>query len=261
MHLLFLDFLNFSFLDVLDIVLVAFLLYYVYKLLRGTVAINIFIGIALVVLIWKITQALQMELLSGILGALISGGAIALLIVFQQEIRKFLLMIGSTNFTLKRNFFKQLKFLNTEIHTTTNVEAILDTCFSMGKTKTGALIVIERTQNLDFLKSSGDKMHIEINGPIIESIFYKNSPLHDGAMLIRDNIIKATRVVLPLSKKTLPSRFGLRHRAAIGITEKTDCLCLIVSEETGKIAYIRDGDFVLYEKEDELLEMIRYDLN
>ncbi|MBL4746873.1 MAG: TIGR00159 family protein [Flavobacteriaceae bacterium] len=261
MHFLFLDFLNFSILDVLDIVLVALLLYYVYKLLRGTVAINIFIGIALVVLIWKITQALQMELLSGILGTLISGGAIALLIVFQQEIRKFLLMIGSTNFTSKRNFLKQLKFLNTEIHTTTNVEAILETCISMGQTKTGALIVIERTQSLDFLKNSGDKMHIEINGPIIESIFYKNSPLHDGAMLIRDNIIKATRVVLPLSKKTLPSRFGLRHRAAIGITEKTDCLCLIVSEETGKIAYIRDGDFVLYEQENDLVEMIRYDLN
>lgn len=256
-----LDFLDFSILDALDIVLVAVLLYYVYKLLKGTVAINIFIGIALIVLIWKTTEALQMKMLSGLLGALLSLGAIAVLIVFQPEVRKFLLMLGSTNFANKRNFLKQLKFLNTEIHTNMDVEAIVNACDAMAKTKTGALIVLERTNNLDFVKSTGDRMNAEINQPILESVFYKNSPLHDGALIIKENFIIATRIVLPLSNKSLPSRFGLRHRAAIGITEKTDALCIAVSEETGKISYINDGEFVLYKNIPELIEMIRYDLN
>ncbi|SNR46706.1 TIGR00159 family protein [Lutibacter agarilyticus] len=256
-----LDFLDFSILDALDIVLVAVLLYYVYKLLKGTVAINIFIGITLIVLIWKITEALQMKMLSGLLGTLLGLGAIAVLIVFQPEVRKFLLMLGSTNFSNRRNFLKQLKFLKTEIHTTMNVEAVVKACDAMAKTKTGALIVLERTHNLDFVKSTGDQMNAEINQPILESIFYKNSPLHDGAMIIKENFIIATRIVLPLSNKHLPSRFGLRHRAAIGITEKTDALCLVVSEETGKMSYIKDGEFVFFKNNNELIETIRYDLN
>jgi len=256
-----LDFLDFSFLDALDIILVAILLYYVYKLLKGTVAINIFIGIALVVLIWKITEALQMKMLSGLLGALISLGAIAILIVFQPEVRKFLLMIGSTNFTNKRNFLKQINFLKTEIQTTTDVESIVTACEEMASAKIGVLIVLERTQNLDFVKFTGDKMNIEINKPIIKSIFYKNSPLHDGAIIIKENFIIAARVILPLSNKKLPARFGLRHKAAIGITEKTDALCLVVSEETGKMSYIKDGEFVLFKNSNELIETIRYDLN
>ena len=170
-----LDFLDFTILDILDIVLVAVLLYYVYKLLKGTVAINIFIGIALVVLIWKITQALQMEMLSGLLGTLISLGAIAILIVFQPEVRKFLLMLGSTNFTNKRNFLKQIKFLKTEIHTNMDVESIISACESMSSTKTGMLIVLERTHNLDFVKSTGDTMNIEVNQPVLESIFFASS--------------------------------------------------------------------------------------
>jgi len=256
-----LDFLDVSFLDILDIVLVATLLYYVYKLLKGTVAINIFIGIALVVLIWKITQALQMEMLSGLLGTLISLGAIAILIVFQPEVRKFLLMLGSTNFTNKRSFLKQLTFLKTEIQTDIDLESIVLACEEMAVTKTGALIVLERNHNLDFVKTMGDKMNIEINKPILKSIFYKNSPLHDGAIIVKENFIVATRIVLPLSKKSLPARFGLRHRAAIGITETTDALCILVSEETGEISYIKDGEFVLFKNNNELIETIRYDLN
>ena len=255
-----LDFLDFSFLHILDIVLVAVLLYYIYKLLKGTVAINIFIGIALIVLVWKITQALQMEKLSGLLGALISLGAIALLIVFQPEVRKFLLMLGSTNITNKKTFLKQLTFLKSENQTEMDVESIVNTCYSLSSTKTGALIVLERTHNLDFVKSEGDKMNAEINQPILESIFYKNSPLHDGAIIIKDNFVVGTRIILPLSKKDLPSRFGLRHRAAVGITEKTDALSLVVSEQTGDISYIKDGEFVLYKNISELIEIIRYDL-
>ncbi len=255
-----LDFLDFSFLDILDVVLVAVLLYYIYKLLRGTVAINIFIGITIIFLIWKITQVLEMQMLSGILGTLIGGGVIALIIVFQQEIRKFLLMLGTTNFSSKRNFLKQLSFLKNEVNLETDVETIINACESMSKSKTGALIVFERGQSLEFVSTTGDSMNAEVNQPLLESIFFKNSPLHDGATIIRNNTIIATRVVLPLSNKELPTRFGLRHRAAVGITEKTDALCIIVSEETGKISYIKDGDFVFYENIFSLVETLKIDL-
>ena len=256
-----LDFIEFSFLDILDIVLVAILLYYVYKLLKGTVAINIVIGIAFIFLIWTITQALKMEMLSGILGYLLSGGVIALIIVFQQEIRKFLLMIGTTNYTNKKGFLNQLKFLQSEITIETETGKILKACSNMSKTKTGALIVIERTNSLDFLINNGDAMNALVNEVILESIFFKNSPLHDGATIIRDNYVVATRVVLPISDSTkIPARFGLRHKAAIGITEKTDAVCLLVSEETGEISYIKDGEFVLHESYDELNEKLKKDL-
>ena len=256
-----LDFIDFSFLDVLDIILVAVLLYYIYKLLKGTVAINIFIGIAFIFLIWKITQALKMEMLSGILGYLLSGGVIALIIVFQQEIRKFLLMIGTTNFSSKRSFLKQLKFLQSEIESENDVDTLVNSCIKLSQSKTGALIVLERTNNLDFLINSGDTMNAFLNEAILESIFYKNSPLHDGATIIRDNYIVATRVVLPLSDERIPARFGLRHKAAIGVTEKTDALCLLVSEETGEISYIKDGAFELYTDYSELKEKLKTDVN
>jgi len=252
------QFLEFSFIDVLDILLVAFLLFNVYKLLKGTVAINIFIGIAIVFLIYKITEALDMEMFSSLLGNLISGGAIALIIIFHPEMRKFLLMLGSTNFKTKRNFIKQLKFLKAEISIDLDVEVLINTCEKFGMSRTGALIVIERNNNLEFLTERGDAMSIQVNGPILESIFYKNSPLHDGAIVLKENHIIATRVVLPLSdSQKLPGRFGLRHRAAIGISEKTDAMCLVVSEETGEISFIVDGSFELYNSYNELQEKIR----
>ncbi len=255
------DFIEFSLLDVLDILLVALLLFYIYRLLKGTVAINIVIGVAIIFVIWKITEVLNMEMLSGILGTLLGGGVIALIIVFQQEIRKFLLMIGTTNFTNKRNFLKQLTFLQTEIGSEINTEIIINACQSLSKSKTGALIVIERTNTLDFLINTGDNMNALVNEAILESIFYKNSPLHDGALIIRDNFIVATRVVLPISDNTkIPARFGLRHKAAIGVSEKTDAVCLLVSEETGEISYIKDGGFELYSDYLELNEKLKKDL-
>lgn len=256
-----LDFIDISFLDILDILLVAILLYYIYKLLKGTVAINIFLGIAFIFLIWKITEALKMEMLSRILGYLLSGGVIALIIVFQQEIRKFLLMIGTTNFSSKRSFLNQLKFLKSEISSETNVAVLVEACKKLSDTKTGALIVLERTNSLDFLTHTGDTMNALLNEVLIESIFYKNSPLHDGATIIRDNHIIATRVILPVSNSTnIPSRFGLRHRAAIGVAEKTDAVCLLVSEETGEISYIKDGSFELYADYNELVEKLKNDI-
>jgi uncharacterized protein (TIGR00159 family) len=202
-----------------------------------------------------------MEMLSNILGYLLSGGVIALIIVFQQEIRKFLLMIGTTNVTSRTQFLKQLKFLKSEITLETDSDTLLSACKKMSKTKTGALIVIERTNSLDFLIKTGDNMNAEINEVLLESIFYKNSPLHDGATIIRDNYVVATRVILPISDSiNIPSRFGLRHRAAFGVSEKTDAVCLLVSEETGEISYIKDGNFELYADYNELLEKLKLDI-
>ena len=256
------DILNLRILDIVDIVSVALLLYYLYKLIKGTVAVNIFIGIVIILLVGLLTQVLQMELLSSVLGEFIGLGMFALIVVFQQEIRKFLLMIGSTNFTQKGKFFRQLRFIKDDLETSTNVSAIVKACETMGRTFTGALIVIQRSTNLDFVKNSGDSMNIELNQPIIESIFYKNSPLHDGAMIVEDNKITATRVILPVSNdRSIPLRFGLRHRAAVGITEKTDALALVVSEETGQISYIKDGEFVMFETATQLVEKLKTDLN
>jgi DNA integrity scanning protein DisA with diadenylate cyclase activity len=131
----------------------------------------------------------------------------------------------------------------------------------MSKSRTGAILVIERSNSLDFIKSSGDRMNVELNLPILESIFFKNSPLHDGAAIIRGNRIIATRVILPLSQeRNIPLRFGLRHRAAIGITEKTDALALVISEETGSISYIKNGEFIMYKDIKELEKLLKKDL-
>jgi|TARA_Y100001934_G_scaffold253532_1_gene318627 uncharacterized protein (TIGR00159 family) len=255
---------NFRILDLVDIVLVATLLYYLYKLVKGTVAINIFLGICIIWVMWKITQLLQMEMLSTILGQFIGAGMFALIVVFQQEIRKFLLMIGSTNIGRKTGLLKHIKFLQDEAQDTskTKVEEIIDACDKMGQTRTGALIVIQRTTQLDFVKQTGDQMNIEVNRPILESIFFKNSTLHDGAAIIEDNTIVATRAILPVSnERNIPLRFGLRHRAAVGITEKTDAVALVVSEETGNISYLKDGEFVLFKNLTELIEILRKDLS
>jgi diadenylate cyclase len=259
---LFDDLLKFTVIDVIDIILVALLLYYVYKLIKGTVAINIFIGIIFIYLAWRLTSALNMELLSSIFGGFMSVGIIALIVVFQPEIRKFLLMVGSTNFASKGGFSKRFKFLRTQSLNETEAELVVNACVKMGSSKTGALIVLERNNNLDFLVATGDEMNIQVTQPILESIFFKNSPLHDGAIIISNNIVKATRVILPVNnEKNIPERFGLRHRAAVGVTEKTDALALVVSEETGQISYIKNGEFVMYKNTEELIEKIKTDLS
>jgi uncharacterized protein (TIGR00159 family) len=241
--------------------LVAILLYYVYKLVKGTVAINIFIGIIVIYSVWKLTDLLNMNMLHNIFDGFMKVGIIALIVVFQPEIRKFLLMVGSTNLGGKRKFFSKIRFLKTEVETETDIDAIIAACNKMGTTQTGALIVLERNNNLDFLTGTGDNMNISVTQAIIESIFFKNSPLHDGAIIIENNVVKATRVILPVNnEKNIPQRFGLRHRAAIGITEKTDALAIVVSEETGQISYIKNGEFVMYNDTANLTEMIKKDM-
>jgi diadenylate cyclase len=255
------DLLKFTVLDVIDIILVAVLLYYVYKLIKGTVAINIFVGIVITYLIYLLVDVLQMKMLTKILGGFMSVGLIALIVVFQPEIRKFLLMIGSTNIGKKGGLLKRMSFLKTEGVNKTDADIIVSACVKMGSSKTGALIVLERNNNLDFLVATGDEMNIKVTQPILESIFFKNSPLHDGAIIVANNTIKATRVILPVNnEKKIPEHFGLRHRAAIGVTEKTDAIALVVSEETGQVSYIKNGEFVIYKNTQELIQKILEDL-
>lgn len=252
---------DFRFIDFVDVFLVAILLYYIYKLVKGTVAINIFIGILIIYFAWRLTDYLQMQMLYSIFDGFMKVGIIALIVVFQPEIRKFLLLVGSTNIGGKKGLFKNFKFLKNDDQTTTDIDAIIKACTKMGATNTGALIVLERNNNLDFLTDTGDEMNILVSQPIIESIFFKNSPLHDGAIIVANNIVKATRVILPVNnEKNIPERFGLRHRAAVGITEKTDALAIAVSEETGQISYIKNGDFVMFKDTDDLIKKIKEDL-
>jgi uncharacterized protein (TIGR00159 family) len=256
------ELLDFSVLDVIDIVMVALLLYYVYKLIRGTVAINIFIGIVIFYLFFLLVDTLEMRMLSKILGGFMSVGIIALIVVFQPEIRKFLLMIGSTNFGKKSAILGRFQFLTSSVRkNNTNANDIVKAATKMASTKTGAIMILERNNNLDFLVETGDQMNIEVTQPILESIFFKNSPLHDGAIIISNNIIKATRIILPVSnQKDIPAHFGLRHRAAIGITEKTDALAIVVSEESGQISYINNGAFIIYKNTQELIEKLEAEL-
>ena len=258
-----LSFLEISIIDIADIILVALLLFYAYRLVKGTVAINIFIGIVIFYLIWKITDILNLDVLSNILGKFISVGFFALIVVFQQEIRKFLLLIGSTNFASRRNVIRYFNFLNQEQEAPkADLTAILNACEKMAKEKTGAIIVLEKENSLDFLKSTGDEANIELSSQILETIFFKNSPLHDGAIIIKNNHIIATRVVLPVSDSTtIPTRFGLRHRAAIGISEKTDSLVLVTSEQTGKISYVKDGQFCKFKNLEDLRRLLTEDLS
>lgn len=258
------SFLEFSFVDVLDIVLVAFLLFYMYKLVKGTVAINIFLGIVIIYFMYQLTITLKMNVLSNILGNFISVGFFALIVVFQQEIRKFLLLLGSTNYTSRKSFVRYFNFLNQEEQQIVQLDLSLfvTACENMAKDKMGAIIVLERSNNLDFVKSTGDETKITLSPQILESIFYKNSPLHDGAIIINGNRITATRIVLPVSESnSIPSRFGLRHRAGLGISEKTDALVIVISEERGDIVYIKNGQFQKFNSTEKLKRTLSEDLS
>lgn len=235
-------FLHIRLLDVIDILLVAILLYSLYNLLKGTAAVNIFLGILAIFAIWRIVKSLGMDLLSDLLGAFISVGFIAFIVVFQPEIRKFLLAIGSPGFVKKnRNKFLFWK-LNLKIEDLTDIDPVVQACHRMALSLTGALIVIARRNDLSEFTDTGMPLDSQISDQLLESIFFKNNPLHDGAVIITSNRVKAARCILPVSARMdLPAELGLRHRSAIGITEKTDAVAIIVSEQTGRISYCKDG--------------------
>ncbi len=231
--------------DVIDILLVALLIYQLYYLVKGTVAINIFIGIILLYLLWLLVKALGMQLFGSILGKFIDVGFIALLIVFQQELRRFLLYIGTADFftkgKIKKSFF-DFKW-NVSSAQMLDINSIVKACKNMSESKTGAIIILTKNNELKFYANTGDVIDAKVNVRMIESIFYKNSPLHDGAVIISNNIITAARCVLPVTENSdFPAHLGMRHRAAVGITENTDAIAIVVSEQTGEISISKEGE-------------------
>lgn len=251
-------FIPFRILDVIDIFLVAFLLYQIYMLIRGTVAINIFIGIFVLYIIWLVVRVLNMELLSSILGQIIGVGVIALIIVFQQEIRRFLLFIGTrylskNRFSIENWLFPKQKNMVAPV----NIEAVVKSCRHMSESKTGALIVIARKSELQYYAETGDIIDAETSSRLIENIFFKNSPLHDGALIIVNDKIRAVRCILPVTENlNIPAHYGMRHRAALGISEHSDALIVVVSEETGKISFVHEGEIKYGVSSMELRELL-----
>jgi uncharacterized protein (TIGR00159 family) len=249
-------FISVHLIDVVDILLVALLIYQLYYLIKGTAAINIFIGILLFYLLWILVKALNMQLFGSILGKFIDVGFIALLIVFQQELRRFLLFIGTSDIFTKGKIF-DFKWQMNPTHKM-DINAIVKACKNMSESKTGAIIIITKNNELKFYANTGDAIEAKVSVRMIESIFYKNSPLHDGALIISGNEIVAARCVLPVTENNeFPAHLGMRHRAAVGITEITDAIAVVVSEQTGDISFSKEGDLkhaVTPERLRELLE-------
>jgi uncharacterized protein (TIGR00159 family) len=252
-------FITIRWLDILDVLAVAFLFYQLYKLIRGSVAVNIFIGAFSLYLLWQVVKYLDMHLLSTILGQFMGVGVIALIIVFQQEIRRFFLIIGSKYISSTGNFsFSRLFTSSDDIIKLNYADVLGETLVSMSKNMTGALIIITIKSDLQNIIDSGLIINAEIKKGLIKSIFFKNSPLHDGAAVIRRNKIVAARCLLPITqRRDLPPKFGLRHRAAIGLTETTDALVLIVSEETGQISYSYEGMIHPLRKKEDIIEIVK----
>jgi diadenylate cyclase len=236
--------LKLTLLDLLDIFLVATILFQLFKLIRGTAAFSIFMAIFFIYLIWLIVKALNMELMSALLGQVIGVGVIALIIVFQQEIRRFLLVIG--NRYIARSRFSVDRFFSSGQRISglaREAEEIVRASESMAMKKIGALIVIGRTSNLDIYADGGEILKAKISAELLETIFVKNSPLHDGAVLIQDGLILAARCPLPITDQiSVPNHFGMRHRAAIGVAEHVDALVVVVSEESGNITVVDTGE-------------------
>ncbi len=238
-------FIDISIIDVIDIALVGLLIYQLIKIARGSSMFNIFIGVLLIYLVWVVVKALNMQLLSLILGQVLGVGVIALIVIFQPEIRRFLLHIGSAYLARSRRsalakwlFAKNEK----ELHAG-SLDEIAEACRRMGDTRTGALIVIQHSSSLEFVVETGDSIDAAVSRRLIENIFFKNSPLHDGAMVINGDRIIAARCTLPIvDNPNIPPQYGMRHRAAVSISSDTDADAIVVSEETGNISYVSRGE-------------------
>ena len=242
--------------DAIDIVLVALMLYYIYRLMKESRSLNVFIGIMVFVLVWLfVSQVLEMRLLGSIMDKLVSVGVIGLIVLFQEEIRKFLYSLGAHQRVraLTRFFSSGRKDGDEDKET---IIPIVMACMDMARGKVGALIVIERAIRLDDIVDTGDIIDANINQRLIENVFFKNSPLHDGAMVVSKRRIVAAGCILPVSHNTdIPKELGLRHRAALGISQDSDAIAIVVSEETGGISLAIKGEFRL-RVSGELLESI-----
>lgn len=240
-----LDFLHFTIVDLLDILMVALLIFVVFRFIKGRYAVNIFIAIIIVLLIQIIASSIGMKMVSSVLGTVIDIGAISLIIIFQPELRRFLGSLGhkagSTleHSTLLRKVFAIQKGSSVDASTLTE---IAEACREMSEQKVGALIVILGREPLEDIIASGKVINATVTRELIQNIFFKNSPLHDGAIIVGNNRIIAARCTLPISDRSdLPSRFGMRHKAAVGLSEQSDADIIVVSEQTGKISFVKDG--------------------
>lgn len=247
-------FFEFGIKDIIDIVLVALMLFYIYRLMKESRSLNVFMGILIFVMLWLVvSQVLEMKLLGSIMDKLVSVGVIALIILFQEDIRKFLYNLGAHQRvqTLRRLFANNDKRDYEQLKQT--IMPIVMSCLNMSKKKIGALIVIQRATPLDDIVATGERLDASINQRLIENIFFKNSPLHDGAMVIAKKRIKAAGCILPVShNQDIPKSLGLRHRAALGISQVSDAMAVVVSEETGRISVATNGQFKLRLSAEEL---------
>jgi uncharacterized protein (TIGR00159 family) len=245
--------------DIVDVLLVAILMYQVYIWTRGTGVKNIFLGLIIFVLIWfLLTKIFKMELMGTILDAIFNVGAIALIVIFQNEIRRFFFRIGSReNWKHFIRFLEKLHLKKHQPEISLPVENIAEACRNMAKEKIGALIIIGRTADLQEFIDTGEYIDAQINTRLIENIFFKNSPLHDGALIICNNKIVAAGSILPISRNhEIPKHLGLRHRAALGVSERTDAIAIVVSEETGNISMADEGKFILNLNPEKLKQVI-----
>ena len=251
-------FIKLGFFDILDILIVAFIFYQIYRLVKGTAAINIFAGIFTFYVAWLLVRAFNMELISSILGQFIGMGVIALLIVFQQEVRRFLLLVGS-RYNLQNIFNLEKLFAKPGIQENVS-DAIVEACTNFAATKTGALIVFQQNTELYTYAQTGVLIKAKVTDELIENIFFKNTPLHDGAVIINDNKILAARCILPVSDRTdIPGSMGLRHRAALGLSSVSDAYVVVVSEETGNITFFKDGNYKVRVSPEELKKFLAND--
>jgi diadenylate cyclase len=252
-------FLPIRFFDILDIVIVGYLMYQIYKLLRGSVAFNIFVGFLLIYVVNWLVHLLEMDLLASILGQLVSVGVLMLLIIFQPEVRRFLLFIGENTLRQRSNFVGRLLDKNKQTNTNRHLhlQAIKAAILTMSKSKVGALIVFANNINVELFAGSGVLMDATISQALIESVFAKDSPLHDGALVISRDHIKAASCILPVSSNpNLPTSAGLRHRAGLGVTESSNVCAFIVSEETGEVSFAKEGKLERVKTEKELTKIL-----
>ncbi len=234
------DFIPFTLIDLIDIVLVATIMYWIYRVTRGTNAPYIFSGIIAIYLLWVVVRALNMELLSSMLGQVISVGVIALIILFQPELRRFLQLIGLRQKHF--NFISRIFSTTEEEQSAVNIEPIVTACRDMAETKTGALIVIRQESDLRLIAEGGIAIDAKTSVSLLKNIFFKNAPLHDGAVIVEGDRIVAAKCILPVTQSDVPKDYGTRHRAAIGMSEISDAIIVIVSEETGGISIAQGGE-------------------
>ena len=235
-----------TFIDVIDILLVAILAYQIYKAVRGTNVLRIFWAVIIIYILWQISSLLDMRLMSTILGQFISIGLILLIIVFQPEIRRFLLLVGTKTSIGGDSILKRFRFWKSSVSdksVTVNLEPNIQACMHMSQSKTGALIVFIRNNELSDIINTGERIDAIVSAPLLEALFFKNSPLHDGAVIVKGNTVVAARCILPVSSNPdIDPNLGLRHRSAIGVSEQLDVISVIVSEETGAISYAVGGE-------------------